>query len=79
MTLGQGLPRIALLNVDIFHCATQQFGGAPGLGDAAARRMRRVAVGNFRELSQTGRAQMAAELLQPAGGLGAGRLTAPVH
>jgi len=51
--------------VNIFNRCTQNLSDAPGLGDATARRMRRVCVENLRDLSQAGFVKVFAEVIEP--------------
>ena len=50
---------------ELFDFTAQQFGDAPRLSNAAARRVRRIAVKYFRDLSEACRKQMLLQLCSP--------------
>src|SRR5436305_7802617 len=50
--------------IEILHIRAQHFGDAPGLRDAAARGVRRIAVEDFRDRADAGFAEVAAHRLE---------------
>src|SRR5215472_4312411 len=64
---------------DILSQRAEEFGDAPGLGDAAAGCVRSVAVGDLADLAEAGLLEMLLEVVEPCGGLGAGCGAAGVH